>query len=237
MKKVDKVSLGFTVPVLVYGSYDEADKAAGKALAALDECNNNLYYRGAAPAARELVAAAVESLTGVKRETQPVMEEYKDETTGETKKRQVVRDGTPVVEFVMDEAPYVKHALSKSGKSVEQLQDGVTEFIVKALAKDTPKGEKPPEGIAVDIKRTEREPAKPKTLPAKYKEAAERSLTAKTDKGLLKVDVFAKDYEKLMGKPLAAKTDDGKAWDVEKLGWAFKEFVEKRAADQLASLA
>ena len=78
MKLIKQSSIGgLSVGVLVYESYDEADKAAGKPLAALDECNKNLVYRGALNDGRVIICDAVEKITGVKREYDPVMTKEK----------------------------------------------------------------------------------------------------------------------------------------------------------------
>src|SRR3954466_13716756 len=132
MKLITKNCLGFNVPVKVYDSLAEAVKAAdGKESVVLEQLNNNLYYRGTAVQGRSLVADAVEAVTGVKRKTAPVMEEY--EENGEKKTPQVVKDGEPVVEYVgldgksaYSESKYVDFAVAQSNKTVEQLQPAIT---------------------------------------------------------------------------------------------------------------
>lgn len=233
MKKVQKNSLGFDVPVQVYESFDEAAKAAGSIDAPLEELNNNLYYRGGAVEARDLVASAVEALTGIKRPTAPVMEEY--EENGEKKTRQAKeKDGTPIVEYVglggtkYSDSKYVDYAVAQSKQTIEQLQAGVTDHINKITEG---------KGIVVDIRRAERAAPKPKTLPAKFKESAEKCITTKNDKGVPKVDIFAKAYEKMFGAPLAPKAQKDGKWDAELLGWEMKAFLAKQEADQLAALS
>lgn len=234
MVKVIKNSLGFDVPILVYESIDEGDKAAGRVGAMKDEANNNLTYRGALADARDYVADAVEAVTGIKRQTAPVEEEY--EENGEKKKRQA-RDteGNPLVEFVgvgggkYSDRSYVSYAVEKSGKSVESLQPAVTDHILKALAKTAKPGEKAPEGFAVDIKRTERAAPKPKTLPEKFKSAA-TSLIANG-----KIAKWAADYQKLLGVAPDVNDAAGKP-EPEKVGWAIKAFMDARTAQDLAAM-
>lgn len=219
MKSIQKSSLGFLIPVFVYSTVTEGDQAAGKVDAILDEANNNLYYRGAAVEARQLIAEAVESITGVKRETVPVMKEITGEDGTKRQEQAKEADGTLVVEFALNEADYVKLALAKAneGKGVakEAIAAQVAAFVANA------NGGK---GISVDIKAPERKAGKPPVLAQKYVDMATKAITEG------KADSFAKKYKKITGKDLTSTTD------ATIIGWAIKEAVEVQAAAAAASL-
>ncbi len=223
MNKVLKKSLGFTVPVLYYSSFEEADKVAGKAGAMLEEANNNLYYRGVAEECRTHVAAAVEELTGVAREYRPVMKTTKDDKGVETKTEAKDSDGNIITEPVLSDDDYVKAALAKSGKTVEQLNPAVTKYIEDL--KDEKTGQPAP--IAVDISRTERKAPQPKKLPTKFLESATKAIASG------KVASFAKEYEKL----LKVKLPEEATKDATKLGWCIKAFFAAREQATLEAIA
>jgi hypothetical protein len=231
MKTVTRTSLGFNVPVKFYESYEEADKAAGVALAALEQTNANLYYRaGIAQEAREIIAEVVERVTGIKREQVPVMRDKKNEkgevvkgadgkpeqvqaTTKDDKGNQV-----PVFEYVLSEEDYVKAALAKANLTTEdkKLQDEITKACNAANEGA---------GLAVDIKTPERKPAKPKTLPKKY---AEKGSAVFSDPA--KLAAFRKEYKGLLKEDLAADVN------AEGVGWALKRFMEAREEALFAKL-
>lgn len=216
MDKIDKKSLGFTVPVLVYASEAEADKDAGRVGAFREEANNNLYYRsGCAQEAREIIAEAVEKATGIERTTRPVTRKAKQSDGSEKIETVKDKEGNEVVEFVDSEEEFVKTALAKSGKTVEMLQATITAAIVAANEK---------QGIRVDIRKQERKPTQPKVLPERFLVAAKGAISNG------KVNNFARDYEKLLKKPLASTTD------AVAVGWALKEFIAAREAVALAGL-
>ena len=215
MIEVIKTSLGFNVPVRFYADAAEADKDAGKVGALAEEGNNNLYYRaGCAQDAREIIAEVVEKATGIKRETQPVMRTVKKDGQPDSKEPAKDKEGSPVLEYVLDEDDYVRKALATANFTREQLQDQVTEACRK-----TDGGV----GLRVDIRKTERKPKGPRTLPEKY------AIGGRTLLETGKVAQFAKDYRKVVSKDLT----EAQRTDVLAIGWALKElFDTKRQQDE-----
>lgn len=216
MIETTKSSLGFEVPVRVYESPEEADRDAGKVGAFLNEGNNNLYYRGVAAEVREVIAETIERLTGVVRETVPVMRKVKAEDGTVSEKQATDKEGNPLSEYVLDEDDYVKQALAKSGKTAAEFAADIVSAIRAANNG---------EGVRVDIRQTPRKAAKPKALPDRFKVAAEKAIASG------KVAQFAKDYKKLCGKEIA----EGQLADVTVVGWALKEFVAAREAQILGN--
>lgn len=213
MKEITKKCLVFDVPINMYESAEEANQAAGKVGAFEEEGNNNLWYRGAANEAREIICKAVESLTGIPRETKQAFKDGKDENGNDIKVPALDSEGNEVFEFVLKEDPYVKVALAKSGKTVADLQPAVVEAVRAANEG---------RGIAVDIKRTERKPPQPKTLPTRFKDTANKFITE------AKVDKFLKIYRKELGKDATDINDTAGAVDPVKLGWLVKELAADR---------
>ena len=211
MKQVTKTSLGFEVPVWVYESPEEADTAAGRQGALLEEANNNLYYRaGAAGESREVIAAKVEALTGIPRKSQVVT---KKNDAGE---EEVVKDsdGNEVSEFTETEEVYVKRALAEAKLTPAAIQADITAALNAANEG---------QGIRVDIKKKERKPAAPKKLADRFLQSAKSVIDAG------KVKSVAKEYQKRFGKSL----EEGADTDPVKLGWAIKDILAHREAEQL----
>lgn len=222
MKEITKNSLGFQVPVNVYESFEEADRAAEREGAALEETNNNLYYRGAAVEVRELVAEAVEKLTGVPRETKPVMKKAKDEQGNDIEVQAKDADGNDAFEYVLSEAKYVEKALAESGKDIGSLEPEIIAHVRSA---------NDGRGVSVDIRKQERKPAGPKVLAKKWLDLASGAI-GNPDK----LAKFAKDYRKMVGEELSINGEDGQP-DQTKLGWAIKRFIDtkmQKAQDEFA---
>jgi hypothetical protein len=205
MVEVKKSSLGFDTYVKFYESEKEADDEKGKVGAFKEEANNNLYYRGGcAQECREIIADVVEKATGIKRETQQVLRKVKRDGI-EVEEAVKDKDGNPVLEYVLDEDPYVKKAMAAANMTVAQLQPAVTDALRAANGG---------QGVRVDIRTQEAKPRGPKTLPAKYALPAASLIESG------KVTTFAKEYRKVMDVDLT----DAQKTDANALGWALKEF-------------
>ncbi len=225
MKIQRQNTVGFTVPILVY-SIDEvnADPVLKEAL--VREGINNLIYRSVLPTARGIVAEAVSKATGIAREFVPVMKQVK--TKGEDGQEivtevQATNEEGPMVETKLDDADHIKLAMAKSGMSVEQIQPTIDEMCNTYENKDE-NNKVVSTGLQVDYRVKERTAPKPKVLPAKFLDAANKFISAG------KVVAFGKAYQKLVGKPL----DAAATTDATKLGWALREYS---AAQEAATLA
>lgn len=229
---------GFTLPILVYESVDEATKASGKETVefagvqlnpVLAECNKNLVYRGTLVDGRNLVASVVEKVTGVAREYRPVMKKVKvkDENGVEVEKEEQKkdRDGDPLTEPLLDNDDYVKAALAKSGKTAQDIQPEVDKAASEFVYTDSDDKEIA-RGLQVDIKERERK-TKPPVLAGKYSEKAKELLAAPA-----KLANFTKLYQKLFAKPLEADTQSNPT----KLGWALRDFLIEREKQAMAAI-
>lgn len=163
MKSVTIESLGFKLPCLFYESLDEADKAAGRTGAALDECNKNLQYRGANNDARDLIVAVVVEKTGIKQLT-------KTET----------KDGKSVEVIDENDGKFISRVLATANLPVskEELQAEIESRAANGW-KDSEGNEYPP--IQVDIKARERKAPTPPKLSAEIKQAAAGFLSSLDD--------------------------------------------------------
>lgn len=208
----------FKVPMKVYESYDEADKAAGVALAALTECNNNLLYRGTYADARELIVDVVQELTKVPFLTVPVIVDGKPAVDSANK---------PIVERDEDkdsDAKYVKRALAATPTvTFESVQSLITSRANGYTYTDPESKEVVTvAALAADITKKARTPKGPKTLPAKYKDTAKGILAAKN------VDKFNKAAAKY---GIAAFIATGKPEDETALGWSLKRYAEAKSEE------
>src|SRR6187402_3739389 len=170
MKEVTKNSLGFTIPVSLYSSCQEINNMAGDTDAALNEANDNLFYRGGtADDARDLVGNAVTEVLEIERP-------YKvcTRTNDKGEKVPITRNGEQVTEYTQSEAAFVEYALAQAGKSVKDIEQQVLEIL-----KSTP--------IAVDVRLKERKPPQPK-LTKKWLDIGTRVIAAG------RVDQVAKDF-------------------------------------------
>lgn len=203
----------FKVPMLMYESAAEADKAAGREGATVDECNNNLAYRGSYADARELIVDCVQELT---------KEPFLQVDTGEKDDK-----GAPIMERDTDkdsDAKYVKRALAAHPEvSFEAVQNLVTKRARGWEYKDD-KGQtvKIP-AIAVDITKKTRTPAGPKKLAAKFSELA---------KGIIKAGSVPKFNKASSKYGIAAFTPTGDVdKDVTTLGWLCKAYSDAKAQE------
>jgi hypothetical protein len=205
-------SLGFKVPVLWYASVDEADKAAGRVGAVLDECNLNLTYRGTNVEARQRICDVVEKASKIARKTKPVLKDGKP----------LVKDGEAVTEYDETEQVYVDRAMATAKLTVEALQAEVTKACKGGFKEEDGEEVKP---LAVDIKERERKPTAPKKLADSFLEGAKKLLADAT-----KLAAFGKAYTSLLKKPLASTTDPVA------IGWALKELIAARQAAEMAKI-
>lgn len=196
---------GLTVAVAVYESYDEADAAAGKANAMLDEGNASLSYRGPLGEGREILCDMLEELTQIERKTRD---------TGKKDK-----DGNPILAFDESEGEYATRVCSTKGwEDLKALQGDFDAAVAKANEGN---------GLAVDIKRPERKPTAPKKLAVKYFEKATAIITNGN------VDKFLAKFAQVVGRTASfAPAGDAKK-DGEALGWLCKEYTDKIAQQAL----
>jgi hypothetical protein len=202
---------GLTIGVQVYSSYDEADAAAGKANATLDQANDNLHYRGTAADAREFVCETLEKVTGIERKT-------KDSG-------RKTADGSPVHVFDESELDYAERVCAEKGwKDLTELQPAIDAWAQTAGGtKDAPAP------LAVSIKERERKAPTPKKLAAKFLDAAKALLAGN------KIDQLNTRLQPIIGKTFTATGDTAK--DAEALGWLVKEFGEAMEAKALGGLS
>lgn len=232
MKPNKQNSLGFDLTILLYESYDEADKAAGKPLAALAECNKNLAYRGAMNDGRSIITDAVEKITGVKREYDPVMKTEKGNDGVERQVQAKNSDGEERWTPKLKDGDFVDVAIAKAikegGREEKELRAAIQAEIDRACSTyeyKNDKGEVFAKGLQVDIKETPRKATAPKVLAQKYIDRANGILASK------KVAKFATDFKKIVGRDLAAEEQA----DATKLGWAVKEFSAALEASATAA--
>lgn len=198
----------FKVPMLLYESFTEGDKDAGKDGAMLAEANNNLAYRGCYADGRELIVDIIQELTKVP---------FLMTDSGEKDDK-----GQPIMERDTDrdsDAKYVKRALtSVPSVTFEQVQKLITQ---RARGYTTPTGEKI-DPIRVDIRRRVAGPRKPKVLAQKWKDYAAGILKAKN------VAKFNKASAQFGITAFAATGDADK--DLVSLGWLCKAYADAKAA-------
>lgn len=251
MKQVTKNCLGFSIPVFIYESVEEADRAAGRVGAVLDEANNNLYYRGAAPEARNTVAEGVEAITGVVRATEPVFKEVKETIDGKetvVKKPVFTKDsnGNDVqsTTYTQDEADYVEFATAKweaSGKTREQLKTALLDWWNQRTVpgKDANGNDTAvPYRLEVDISQRVRKAPQPKSLPKKFLDVATKAIAQGKVPGVLSA------YKKLNdGQAYTLSIDgavrelsDADLGDPTKVGWLVKAYFELREAAELRKI-
>ncbi len=222
------------VPVLVYESYDESDKAAGVALATLNSANDNFHYRGG-PAAdtREWICDMLEKDTGIERKTKPV--NGKD---GQPKKDD---KGVAILDWDESEGEYVRRVMAeKDWKDLTSFQDALNTW-----AKTAEDG-KP---LAVNAKAAERTPKAPPKLAAKYKLAAAKAITLGT------VTAINSNQLSKISKTFTATGDTSKTYigtfadktgkdvsftvsdkDAEALGWLLREYMDWKAQQEMDEL-
>jgi hypothetical protein len=189
---------GLEMPILVYESYEEADKAAGREGAALEQANDNLAYRGALAEGRRIVCDLLEEETGIKRRVVRVDKK---------------KDGSEV-NIYEPEGAYAKFVCAEKGwENLKHLQPKVDEAVRNLV--ETIDGKDQTYALAVDITERQRT-GKAAVLPKRYKEVA----TQVFDKGAQDKAV-ARIQQDLPTKGVAFTGDRDK--DIEILGWAIRD--------------
>lgn len=232
---------GLELPVLVYESYEEADKAAASVSdphPMLTVGNASLAYRGAHNEGREIICQMLESTPEVAskldEDGKPLVRDRgpKKNSKGET----VVKDGKEVQEVT--ESPYDYTSRVCKAMHWEDLTAFQAELDKRCghmpVLDDDDNPVKDEAGnaifapLAVDIRERGRKTPEPKELPKKYKEAALGCL----QKG--KLDLFARDFKKRFDEKLELPTQSAEgvtyandsAERVEALGKAMKRFEQ-----------
>lgn len=213
---------GLTAPILVYADVTEADNAAGRVGAMLDEGNDNLVYRGTLNTVRDLITTFIEEKTGFERAMKPAVD-----SKGQPRKD---AQGNPILTPVDNDGLYVKKALGAAGlEDFSQYQSEVDELCRNFKVKDA-EGKEVIEPLAADIKARERTAPKVVKLAQKYKDSAKQIIDAG------KVDAFNQKYGVKIGKTFTATGDSAK--DQETLGYLVKEYAAwKEDQDKQAMLA
>jgi hypothetical protein len=200
---------GLQATILVYESYDEADKAAGKANAMLDAANASLAYRGPLADVREFIADLLEEKFGIQRKTKDTGK--KDDA------------GNPIL--VVDEAPgdYVDRVCAAQGLSdLKQFQGEVDAWCAQPGTKEDGT---PEPALAVSSKERERKAPKAPKLSNEMKELAKKLLAKHDDAKINKT--FAK-FLPAEQCNFARTGDETK--DAETLGWLAKKYQQAKTA-------
>jgi len=201
MKSVQIEVLDFKLPCLFYESVDEADKAAGRTGATLDECNKNLQYRGANADARDLIVVVANELSGIPQKT-----------------KTVTKDGKSVEEVDEKEGEYIKRVLATDATLKDKIQAEVEARATNGW-KDKDGTEYPP--IAVDIKARVRQAPKPPKLSTEIKGQAAGFLTSMDDATITTA------LQQFLPGVVFTRTGTQEA-DVEALGWKLRDWVKAK---------
>lgn len=208
-----------TVPILVYESIDEAEKV--KPGGVLEECNNNLAYRGPLNDARITLCDWLEKKTGIIRDTKPVL--------GKDKKPKKDKDGNEITEYanLPDGKPYsdgrwADYVCAQKGwDDLAQFQSEVDQLF--ATRKDD-KGE--PDPLAVDITQKERVFRGPVKIAQRYVDAAKKILAG------TKVDKFIQCVKTEAQVDVALTGDEAK--DLDAFARAMKALLDARERAKLS---
>jgi len=249
MKEKRYGTLGsLTVPVMVYATFDEADKAAGKPGVLLDIANDNLHYRGGpAAATREAIVTLLngEDLTVAGKDGKQVVikkgQAFLDKAGKEIhvkmkdsgKKEKITKDGKEVEVPILipdeSEGEFVRRFLAavnppwndKDGDpSLERLQP-----VLDQWARSADEGNP----LSVDAKEPERKPKAPPKLSEEDKALALEFVTGKKD--LKKFTAAAAKYG-IEVKPPTGKQDE----DVQTLGWNVKAYFKAKQEEAKAAV-
>ena len=219
MKKATFKSLGLVVELNVPSSASEFDQLARKEGACVDEAVRNVVYRGCLAEARDILLhgqkadaeTGAVAITGMddmfkmERGTEPVLD--KD---GKPKKN---AKGEELTKYSETEEDFFKRIVATHNVT-EADQQSLMSTVCAA--------------ITFDPSATERKPAVPKKLAAKYVENAKKLLAGG------KIEELNKRLHKTIGNVFTATGDETK--DAEALGWLVREFVEWNEAQTMAKL-
>lgn len=207
---------GLKVTALVYESYDEADKAAGKANAMLESGNDNGYYRGPAQDVREYICELLEAETGIERKTK------------ETGKKD--DKGVPILAFAESEGEYATKVCNQKGwEDLTAFQSKLDEWAKTANKTIDSEGKVISESpLAIDIKERERKPSGPKKLAEVYKNSAVACFKNKSVNWPRLESMLANQ-----GVAMPTLTGDEEK-DVLAVGWAIKSAKDAEAKKSLA---
>lgn len=186
------------VPVLVYESIDEADKAAGKPGNMLDSANDNLHYRGGpAEDTRQYVCDMLEGL-GKTYEKDGTFEDSDGNTANVIAGEKIVRftkpaldkdkkpktvDGKPVMVPCESQGDFARRFCALQGwDDLKQFQPQIDAWAKSIPDTDAEGNEIPGQvhALAVDARTPERKAKAPTKLAAKYKVAAAKVITKGT---------------------------------------------------------
>lgn len=213
MKTTTFKSLGLNVNVSVPSDATEFDSLAKKSGACVEEAVRNVVYRGTLAEFRDILlhgrkvvtatdtTPAVEGITGmdemfkIERKTKPTLD--KD---GKPKKNAA---GEELTAYDESEQEFFDRIVATHGITATD-QQKLADVVNAALT--------------FDPSASERKPAAPKKLPAKYSDIAKKILEGG------KIDALNTKLNKALSKSFTATGDTAK--DVESLGWLVKEYSD-----------
>lgn len=231
---------GLTVPVQIYASFDEADKAAGKSGVLLDIANDNLHYRGGpAAATREAIVTVLDGREDL------VVQDPKDpakQVVIHKAKPYVGKDGKPIHIALEDsgrkdekgqpiqvwaesEGKFVARFLAATGwqdkegnPSLESIQP-----IIDNWAKQADAGGP----LMVDAKEPERQPKAPPKLSEE-----DKSLATEFVDGKKSLDKFTKAALKY--NIVVAALGPDRETNITTVGWNVKAYYKAKADEAKA---
>jgi hypothetical protein len=217
---------GLEVPVQIYDSVEEADKAAGKPGAVLGSANDNFHYRGGpAQETRDYICTMLEDMgktypsdnkfeledgtevdvkagEKITRFTKPVLD-------AKTKQPRKDKDGNVLETWAEAEGAFARRFMALMGwDDLKQFQPNIDSW-----AKNVPDvdengnviaGKTHP--LAVDAKAAERKPAAPRKLAAKYKDIAAKRIQEGT------IDEFNQKYLSKINRVFTPTGDTSKMY-------------------------
>lgn len=207
---------GLKATALVYESYEEADKAAGKPNAMLESGNDNGYYRGPAQDVREFICDLLFEETAIERKTKP---------TGKKDDK-----GVEILAFDESEGEYAARVCAEKGwEDLTAFQAKLDEWAKTANKVVDAEGKVISESpLAIDIKERERKPAGPKKLAEVYKNSAVACFKNKATNWPRLETMLANQ-----GVAMPVLTGDEEK-DVLAVGWAIKSAKDNEAKKSLA---
>lgn len=231
---------GLTVPVLIYASFDEADKAAGKPGVLLDIANDNLHYRGGpAAATREAIVTVLDGREDLivqdpaDATKQIVIHKAKPYTGKDGKPVHMALEdsgkkdekGQPIMVWAESEGKFVARFLAATGwvdkegnASLEQIQP-----IIDRWAKHADSGAP----LMVDAKEPERKPKAPPKLSEEDKSLATEFVDGKKD--IKKFTAAALKYNIVV-----AKLGEDREANITAVGWNVKAYYKAKADEAKA---